>query len=350
MNKFLLSALVIILSFSMGLGKEAAKALCHVNGQQQDFVYHKVESGQTVYSIANMYGVEQEDIYRFNPGSRTMIRSGSTLRIPTARQADEATSTTRQIENNFSPDLPTETYAKGETEIKIQQFIDEINRIIEKQINDADDLNEANKRLNSLDIKWNAFFQSKQNEIAENEQVLDMVSSYQQLRQATTDTIGIRKQRMEASENFAKADKFIASKKKEYQELYETAVQLSLVQKLADQLEALKGKEQLLSAEVDKNYEQAKEAANLQKGLKHKMEKLENNYIELKNYSEKIQAAEYKPFFERIKEYLFGLAAVTIILMFVNMLQAKIKMIKQARENAKKFKEMNQGQDDYPTI
>ena len=40
-----------------------------------------------------------------------------------------------------------------------------------------------------------------------------------------------------------------------------------------------------------------------------------------------------------------------MILMFINMAQAKIKMIKQARENAKKFSQMmNKDENDYPTI
>ena len=40
-----------------------------------------------------------------------------------------------------------------------------------------------------------------------------------------------------------------------------------------------------------------------------------------------------------------------MILMFVNVLQAKLKTLKQARENAKKLRQMmNKEEDDYPTI
>ena len=67
--------------------------------------------------------------------------------------------------------------------------------------------------------------------------------------------------------------------------------------------------------------------------------------------SEKIQALEYKPLLERIKDYLYSLAAVAMILLFLNMVQAKIKALKQARENAKKLREMmNNEESDYPTI
>lgn len=70
-----------------------------------------------------------------------------------------------------------------------------------------------------------------------------------------------------------------------------------------------------------------------------------------RNTSDKIQALEYKPWFQRIKDYLFGLAAVSMILLFVNALQSKIQMLKQTRENAKKLKQMqNKEEDDYPSI
>ena len=78
---------------------------------------------------------------------------------------------------------------------------------------------------------------------------------------------------------------------------------------------------------------------------------IEEKYIELKNISEKIQALEYKPWLQRIKDYLYSLAAVAMILLFLNMLQAKLKALKQARENAKKLREMmDKDNNDYPTI
>jgi LysM repeat protein/ABC-type branched-subunit amino acid transport system substrate-binding protein len=44
--------------------------------------YHTVERGQTVYSIAKMYDVTVEDIYRLNMGSDEGIRAGDKLKIP----------------------------------------------------------------------------------------------------------------------------------------------------------------------------------------------------------------------------------------------------------------------------
>ena len=119
----------------------------------------------------------------------------------------------------------------------------------------------------------------------------------------------------------------------------------------APQLEQLKGEEQSLFAEVQQQYETAKNLSQEFPVFQPRFQQIEEKYIELKNRSEKIQALEYKPWIERVKDYLYSLAAVAMILMFINMVQAKIKTLKQARENAKKLREaLHKEEDDYPTI
>ncbi len=59
---------------------------------------HTVESGQTVYSIATMYGVTVESIYRLNPDSRETIKIGEALRIP---QQEKAPSLAVAQEDNY---------------------------------------------------------------------------------------------------------------------------------------------------------------------------------------------------------------------------------------------------------
>ena len=49
---------------------------------QNGFFIHTVSKGQTMYSIAKMYGVTQDTIISMNPGSGIMIRAGQSLRIP----------------------------------------------------------------------------------------------------------------------------------------------------------------------------------------------------------------------------------------------------------------------------
>lgn len=50
--------------------------------ENQSYILHTVEKGQSLYSIASMYGVSQAEIVRLNPGSDEKIYVGGTLRIP----------------------------------------------------------------------------------------------------------------------------------------------------------------------------------------------------------------------------------------------------------------------------
>jgi LysM repeat protein len=53
-----------------------------VTQQGGDFFLHTIERGETVYSIASMYHVSIEAIYRLNPGSKDGIKIGNSLKIP----------------------------------------------------------------------------------------------------------------------------------------------------------------------------------------------------------------------------------------------------------------------------
>lgn len=57
--------------------------------ENQTYFLHTIEKGQSLYSIASMYGVSQADIVRLNPGSDEKIYVGRTLRIP--RQEESRT-------------------------------------------------------------------------------------------------------------------------------------------------------------------------------------------------------------------------------------------------------------------
>ncbi|ADV44109.1 LysM domain-containing protein [Bacteroides helcogenes] len=50
--------------------------------ENQSYFLHTIEKGQSLYSIASMYGVSQSDIVKLNPGSDEKIYTGRTLRIP----------------------------------------------------------------------------------------------------------------------------------------------------------------------------------------------------------------------------------------------------------------------------
>jgi LysM repeat protein len=54
----------------------------HAQTTGSGYFLHTVAQGQSVYSIANMYGVKAADIIRLNPGSDEKIKAGATLKIP----------------------------------------------------------------------------------------------------------------------------------------------------------------------------------------------------------------------------------------------------------------------------
>jgi LysM repeat protein len=76
---------------------------------QDDIFYHTIEPGQTVYSIATMYGIGAEDIYRLNPESREMIKAGEKLRIPQKDIATTVTATADDLDYSFHTIQPKET-------------------------------------------------------------------------------------------------------------------------------------------------------------------------------------------------------------------------------------------------
>ena len=60
-------------------------AACTLNAhaqENQSYILHTIEKGQSLYSISSMYGVSQNDIIKLNPGSDQRIYVGRKLRIP----------------------------------------------------------------------------------------------------------------------------------------------------------------------------------------------------------------------------------------------------------------------------
>ena len=204
--------------------------------------------------------------------------------------------------------------------------------------------------LNSFSTRWNTYSSAQQVYIADNDSLLNRVAIIQQMQQAVTDTLVSRQQQRDNLVAFSTAEKFIWGQDKAYRALYKQAVAYSMSPKLAAKLEKTKAEEQTLTADVEKYYSQAKEAAAAFPGLELRMRAMENKVFELQTVSAKIQEMAYKPFIQRIKDYLMGLACVAILLMGVNLLKSKLKVIKQTREQVKKMKEMMNGQHNYPTI
>ena len=204
--------------------------------------------------------------------------------------------------------------------------------------------------MNSFSTRWDTYSAAQQVYIADNDSLLNRVAVIQQMKQTVTDTLAFRQQQRDHLVAFSTAEKFIWSQDNTYRRLYQQAVQYSMSPKLAAQLEKVKAEEQALTADVQKYYAQAKEAAEAFPGLQLRMKGMDNKVFELQTVSAKIQEMAYKPFIQRIKDYLMGLACVAILLMGLNLLKSKLALVKQAREQAKKMKGMMNGQHNYPTI
>lgn len=301
------------------------------------YAYHRVKEGESLYSISKIYHTEIDDIAKLNPGSKERIWPGATLRVPDMREGEEG-----EVDE-----------AEDSLHIKdhLEEFIGQIYKIAAIQVDNMEDIKAVDKKINSLDTKWNVYYNAKQANIADNDAMMELVSQYQQIKQDTKDSLDTYKNHLVQIQNFNKADKFITSQMAVYQKMADQAQKLSLADALAPKLEDLKAKEQVIFADIEKNYELAKTAAAQNTYLTKRMDQITNNYIELKKYSEQIQAAEYKPFIERIKDYLIGLAAVAILLMFINMVQAKIKAYKQMKESAKQLEKYRMQNDtEHPSI
>ena len=100
MNKISIYVLTLCLSFAcISLHSQNNRArIITTNELNDNIFYHTIERGQTVYSIATMYGVTVDDIYRLNPESRESIKAGATLKIP---QRDAGSASLEKTEENF---------------------------------------------------------------------------------------------------------------------------------------------------------------------------------------------------------------------------------------------------------
>lgn len=209
------------------------------------------------------------------------------------------------------------------------------------------------QRYNSLDVMWTTYTQAQQMDIANNEDLMKMVADIEQLKQTVKDTLDIRSGMVKAVEDFANADQLIMSQVPVYKKLYKRAFQLSLVQKLTPQLEKLKARESLIFEKLQAGYEAAKSASEQVPSLQPRMNVIDEQFVVIKSVSEKIQTLEYKPIIQRVKDYLLGLAAVAVILLFISMLRNKYKAYKDKLANMKKLDEMMKTQGkgtQYPTI
>lgn len=229
-----------------------------------------------------------------------------------------------------------------------------INEIIE--VEDAiatatpDEITEMQKYIQTIDVRWQAYTQIEQLDIASSPALMELLSQYKQVYISTNDSLTGQKARLDAVKTYDKALEFIRQCNAKYKDLNDKALQFSLVEQTASQLADIKAQEILLFGQVTTYYKKAEEASQLSEELKDKMPVLQQEYVKIKALSEKIQNAKYIPWIQRIKDYVLTFAGITIILIFFNFVMMKLKALKQARDMARKYKDMLGTKDDYPTI
>lgn len=121
MNKMLLffCSILLLCSLQTAVGQQNRNQHIYSNEQANNIFYHTIERGQTVYSIATMYGVSIEEIYRLNPESRTVIKAGETLRIPQPDKKPSISTTTKGEEYVYHTIEPQETLYGVSTRYKV---------------------------------------------------------------------------------------------------------------------------------------------------------------------------------------------------------------------------------------
>ena len=256
-----------------------------------------------------------------------------------------------------------------DVEMRVMQFQDELSTLYSRSTVplsfDFDDtmsqslLNSVNEGVSSMeasaksfDTRWNTYLQATQSFVASDDSLLSKVAEVQTLQQKVNESVTTLRQQFDQMKAFNEAELFIFSQDSLYSKLYHDAMTMSYAAQLQAQLEKVKASEQLQFAEVDKHYNEAKQAAETFDQLGERMARIESKYLELKVVSGKIQAAAYVPLLQRIKDYLMNIAAVSIVLMFANLVVTRIKTIMKMKAQAKKLKDLmgNGGGQDYPTI
>lgn len=269
----------------------------------------------------------------------------------------------------FAQDPVLDESIRSEIQDRLSQYLDNMQRLrdlctarlpVSPDVPSSDSyLKAAENRLKgygqslkSLEVRWNTYFPLHQYEISQDEGLMGCVEDFELMKQEASDSLEVRLQMLQSLLAFSEAQSLFARLDSTYNRLGKQAFQLSLTQKTAPLLEKEKMKEQLIFNSVQEKYDEAAEAERYNLVSAQRMEALKDSYAALKNKSEAIQAMQYKPLIQRIKDYLLGLAAVAVLLMFLNMVRARIKAAKDMRENMKKYKESLKlnGKDDYPTI
>lgn len=235
---------------------------------------------------------------------------------------------------------------------RIQEFTQQMSDMRSSiPISQIPQLKNLQKLTEALDMKWNIWYQNSQALISQDESIVELVVAYQQTKESVMDSINSRKNFIQALDRLKYAERLMNGQDSVYKHFENESQLYSLSPKTAPQLENLKAKEQLLFTDIQKAFEEAKSAAGTSPSFASRMTALEERFIAIKTRSEHIQAAQYVPFIQRIKDYIMSIAAVSIIIMFITFIIMRLQALKKARKAAEDMKKMLDGQNqEYPSI
>ena len=144
-------------------------------GNELNFIHHKVERQQTLFSLSRQYDVTQEDIIRFNPQAANGLREGETIRIPKPQE--------RQAEN-----VPTESKVNYLThKVEARETLFSISRKYNVQIEDIERLN-PNLEVLSIGRELKIPIQSTSTATETAEKQIDRTVDWARMFPQTTDS------------------------------------------------------------------------------------------------------------------------------------------------------------------
>jgi len=100
--------------------------LSTLSASAQEYKYHTVKAGETVYSIARSYNISEEAIYKYNPDAKGNLEVSSKLVIPLSEKEEEASAEAEDIQFITHTVKRKETLYRLSKEYNVE--IDEIKR------------------------------------------------------------------------------------------------------------------------------------------------------------------------------------------------------------------------------
>ncbi len=236
--------------------------------------------------------------------------------------------------------------------IEVQYFLSNLERL-QMQISqaDQDDVEHLKDEMWKVGLKWDICYFNIESLALNNEELLDGVVEVNNKVTQTRERLETCEKFWESSKRYEELMGKLEESKSHYERLEMQAQKLSLAEQTASELEELKAAEQMTFSTVERRFNEAniivEEFPEID--AEGNMEQL---YSQILILSDNVKAAEYIPLLDRMKEYLYNLAAVAILLMFASMIQTKIAAAKALKENAKSLEKLkqNRGTGEHPLM